>query len=122
MSSACDLCTRKLSTPFNLKRHLHLCHNIPKPTTTRKHNGVRGWSQIGAGASNMDSEDSDDGDDDDSERDDNNDDEESEEDMDSDEEENTDDNSVFNRFLKNIDSGHALVDRQAKFRAVYGKR
>ena len=115
MSSACHLCTRVLSTPFNLKRHLHLCHNIPISPTASNHKALSGWHQSGGGASSMDGEDTDDDDDDDSEQDD-----ENETDIESGEEENTDDNSVFDRFFKKIDNEQSLAERQKEFREVYG--
>ena len=64
----------------------------------------------------MDGEDTDDDDDDDSQQDD-----ESETDIESDEEGNTDDNSVFDRFFKQIDNEQSLAERQKEFREVYGK-
>ena len=65
----------------------------------------------------MDGEDTDDDDDDDdSEQDD-----ENETDIESGEEENTDDNSVFDRFFKQIDNEQSLAERQKEFREVYGK-
>ena len=32
----CYVCTRELSTPFNLRRHLRLCHNIQTPLRVGK--------------------------------------------------------------------------------------
>ena len=70
----------------------------------------------------MDGEDTDNDDDDEEEEEDESEqDEEDETDMESAEKGNTDDNSVFDRFFKQIDNEQSLAERQKEFREVYGK-
>ena len=135
MSLVCHLCAKLLTTPFNLKRHLRLCHNISNAPTV---NTESGWSRLkqsgGGGACRMnvddddnehDSEASDDErepdifDDDDGDDSEQDTDDEEDTDTDSDEEENTANNSVFNRILRSIDKHDKLEKCQKQFRQKY---
>ena len=108
MTSQCELCPSKLSTPWNLKRHLHLSHNIDDSPTKSRCRKWSGLGQSGGGGSSMDDDDYDD---------DHRSEEETE--MDTDEEENTPDNSVFDRFINALDKELSLPERQEQFRRKY---
>ena len=50
----CNICSRVLSTPFNLRRHMKLCHNIQEPLRVGKTKSIERWddsnsSQTGRG-------------------------------------------------------------------------
>ena len=134
MSLACHLCAKVLTTPFNLKRHLRICHYISNAPTVNNQSGWSGLKQSGGGACRMNVDDDDyehnseasdserepdifdDDDGDDSEQDT---DDEEDTDTDSDEEENTANNSVFNRILRSIDKHDKLEKCQKQFRQKY---
>ena len=105
MTSQCHLCTSKLSTPWNLKRHLDLCHNIDDSSPNNKRSKWSGMKQSGGGGSSMDEDDDDRS--------------EEETDRESDDEENTTDNSVFDRIINVIDQDQSLLERQEEFRRRY---
>lgn len=105
----CDQCEKILSTAFNLRRHLNLCHNIITPSKTEK------TSQIGYGRSDMDSNDSDVEDDVDSTIT-----ETESSDINSDDGgDNPDEDWVFDRFLDKIDVKQSLFECQQDFREMY---
>ena len=110
----CDQCEKGLSTAYNLRRHLELCHNIkrrPRMCRANSHESDVESDNDASESNNSDRLDND------------NDDTVMSEVSDTNDDDATDDQSenwVFDRILNNVDSRLTLGKRQKKFRQILG--
>ena len=129
----CNLCNRELSTPFNLRRHMKLCHNIKSPPRVGKTKTIERWgdsnsSQTGGG-SNVDDDDDEESiaDSEQSTKTDDSDTNDEEGAQANDDDDDDDENWVFKRFFDelaiSIDGFEALSleQRQKLFREYYAE-
>ena len=119
---SCFKCTRVLSTPYNLRRHLRLCHNIQAPSRVGKTKTMERWVSLDVRQKGGDDDDDDDDDADEISIADYV--ETADSGFESDEETVSEagENWVFNRFLQSIDRENEdfdLKQRQVQFRKLY---